>query len=559
MYRPRRPDGGRFPQRAKVWTMARDDGTDDASAFATRSLTIAALIVAAGFLGSRLLGLLRSVIIAKAFGTQPELDAYWVAFRLPDLVFQLLAGATLASAFIPTFAAVLARRGEDAAWRLASSVLNLVLLATVAFAVVAFLLAPQLIPLMAPGLGEGTGREAELNDLAVRLTRIMLVSPLLFAVSGMFMGILNARRHFVTTALAPMFYNLAIIAAALLSTDVEALAIGVVVGAALHLAVQLPDLRLAGMAYRLVADWRDRAVREVGRLMGPRIIGLAAAQVNFYFIGIFFASTLTAGAISALTFAWLIVMTPLGLIGMAISTAVFPTLAEQSATRDTRLAPTLRGALRLIVFLSLPSGIGLALLAEPVVVVLLQRGEFDADSTALTASALLFYAPALVAHSGIEILSRGFYVQANTRTPVTFAVIAMLVNLTLAAVLVGPLELEGVALALSLATTVEFVLLGWRLHESIPEVTEGGLIDALARMAAATALMGLSVAGSLLLLTEGLSLAADETLDALIIVVTCAAVGAAVYLATSRALGLDEPAQLVRRVMGVVGRRQANG
>ena len=153
------------------------------------------------------------------------------------------------------------------------------------------------------------------------------------------------------------------------------------VGAALHLAVQLPDLHFAGMAYRLVADWRDRAVREVGTLMAPRVLGLAATQVNFYFIGIFFASTLSAGAISGLSFAWLIVMTPLGLIGMAISTAAFPTLAEQAATRDTALAPTLRGALRLIVFLSLPAGVGLALLAKPVVVVLLQRGEFDAAST----------------------------------------------------------------------------------------------------------------------------------------------------------------------------------
>jgi putative peptidoglycan lipid II flippase len=534
--------------------MARDEGDGGASAFAARSLTIAALIVATGFLGSRLLGLLRSVIIAEAFGTQPELDAYWVAFRLPDLVFQLLAGATLASAFIPTFAAVLARRGEDAAWRLASSVLNIVLLATAVFAVVAFVLAPQIVPLMAPGLGEDTGREAELNDLAVRLTRIMLVSPVLFAVSGMFMGILNARRHFVTTALAPMFYNLAIIGAALVSTDVEALAVGVVVGAALHLAVQLPDLRLAGMTYRLVADWRDRAVREVGALMAPRVLGLAAAQVNFYFIGIFFASSLTSGAISALTFAWLIVMTPLGLIGMAISTAVFPTLAEEAATQDTRLAPTLRGALRLIVFLSLPAGIGLALLAKPVVVVLLQRGEFDAASTALTSDALLFYAPALVAHAGIEILSRGFYVQANTRTPVTFAVLAMLVNLALAAVLVGPLELEGVALALSTATCVEFGLLFWRLRESIPELMAGGLPGSLARMLAATALMGVSVGACIIGLTQGLSLDPDRGLDALIIAAAGVAVGGSVYLAASLALGLEEPVQLLRRVRAVVGR-----
>ena len=270
--------------------------------------------------------------------------------------------------------------------------LNLVLIATVVFAVVAFLLAPVLVPLLAPGLGEDTGREAELHDLAVDLTRIMLISPVLFAISGMFMGILNARRHFLTPALAPMFYNLSIIVAALVSDDVRVLAVAVVVGAALHLAVQLPDLEFAGMVYRLVADWSDAAVREVGALMAPRVLGLAATQINFYFIAIFFASRLGEGAISAVSFAWLIVMTPLGVIGMAISTAAFPTLAEQAASDDERLAPTLRSTLRLILFLSLPAGVGLMLLAKPLIVVALQRGAFDVASTDLTAQALLFYA-----------------------------------------------------------------------------------------------------------------------------------------------------------------------
>ncbi len=463
------------------------------SAFQTPSLTTAALIVAAGFLGSRILGLLRSVIIAERFGTSPELDAYWVAFRLPDLVFQLLAGATLASAFIPTFAGVRARAGEAAAWRLASSVLNLVLVATALFAVAAFLLAPTLVPAIAPGLGEEAGRQEELRALAVRLTRVMLVSPLLFAVSGMFMGILNARRHFLMPALAPMFYNLAIILAALVGADVEALAVGVVAGAALHLAVQLPDLRIAGMAYRVVADWRDAAVREVGTLMAPRVLGLAATQVNFYFIAIFFASRLEAGAISALTFAWLIVMTLLGVIGMSISTAAFPTLAEQAARQDVALARTLARTLRLIVFLSLPAGVGLFLLAEPTVTALLQRGAFGAASTDLTLQALRFYALALVAHAGIEILSRGFYALGDTRTPVAFAVLSMLLNLALAAALVGPLEVRGLALALSLAAVLEFVLLLVFLGRRLPGFLSDGLGSALGRIAAAASLMAAAV------------------------------------------------------------------
>lgn len=534
--------------------MARNEGTG-ASAFATHSLTIAALIVAGGFLGSRLLGLLRSVIIANTFGTQPELDAYWVAFRLPDLVFQLLAGATLASAFIPTFAGIRAKHGEAAAWRLASSVLNLVLLATGVFALAAFFLAPVLVPLMAPGLGEDTGRQQELTDLAVKLTRIMLISPVLFAISGMFMGILNARHHFVATALAPMVYNLAVVVAALISRDVNALAVGVVAGAALHLAVQLPDLRLTGMAYHLIADWRDRAVREVGRLMAPRVLGLAAAQVNFYFIGIFFASTLATGAISVLTFAWLIVMTPLGLIGMAIATAAFPTLAEQAAQRDAAMAPTLRRALRLIVFLSLPSGIGLALLAKPVVVVLLQRGEFDAASTGMTANVLVFYAPALVAHAAIEILSRGFYVQSDTRTPVTFAVIAMVVNLCLAALLVGPWELEGIALALSISTTLEALLLFYRLSGRMPELLSDGLPMALLRMVSAAGLMAIVVAGMRLVLENVAGLESDQGFEALAIIAFCAIAGAATYAVAASIMGLEEPRMLLRRARAVLPER----
>ncbi len=513
------------------------------------SLTVAALIVAAGFLGSRLLGLLRNVIIAEAFGTEPELDAYWVAFRLPDLVFQLLAGATLASAFIPTFAGVRTRLGEAAAWRLASSVLNLVLLATLVFAVVAFLLAPKLVPWLAPGLGEETGREAELNDLAVDLTRVMLISPILFAVSGMFMGILNARRHFLMPALAPMFYNLSIIVAALVSTEVNALAIGVVVGAALHLAVQLPGLRYAGMTYRFVADWRDAAVREVGRLMVPRMLGLAATQINFYFVGIFFASTLGAGAISGLSFAWLITMTPLGIIGMAISTAVFPTLADQAARNDKAgMSDTLGRSLRLIVFLSLPAGIGLAVLSEPLVVVLLQRGAFDIESTRVTAQALLFYAPALVAHSGIEILSRGFYALGNTKTPVMFAVGSMLINVALAAALVGPLELRGLALALSIATAAEFFALYLAVARPIPGLVTMPMLQSLGKMALGTTVMAAAAWAVYVFLDKSAGLDAERGVEALVIVAIASAISGLVYLAATATLRLEEPEVLLGRL-----------
>jgi putative peptidoglycan lipid II flippase len=408
---------------------------------------------------------------------------------------------------------------------------------------------------MAPGLGEDSGRQEELTDLAIELTRMMLVSAVIFSVSGMFMGILNARRHFLTPALAPMFYNLSIIVAALVSDDVRGLAVGVVIGSLLHLLIQLPELRFAGMAYQLIADWKDAAVREVARLMGPRVLGLAAAQVNFYFIGIFFASTLNAGAISALTFAWLITMTPLGVVGMAISTAAFPTLAEQAARRDVQLAATLRSTLRLIIFLSLPIGAGIALLARPLVVVLLQRGAFDVTSTDMTAEALVYYAPALFAHGGIEILSRGFYATGDTKTPVVFAVVSMLVNVVLAAALVGPLELQGIALALSTATTLEFAMLFFALQRRIPLLTDDHLLRGLWRMALATAVMAVAVIVAVVTLVEGASLDPDRSLDALLILIVGGSVGAIAYLVTTHLFGLDEPAIMLRRLTAMRGRR----
>ncbi|HEX6030060.1 MAG TPA: lipid II flippase MurJ, partial [Tepidiformaceae bacterium] len=242
----------------------------------TGGLAVAATIVAFGFVGSRLLGVVRSIVIANQFGTSADYEAYVVAFRIPDLIFQVLAGATLGSAFIPVFARLYRRENEARAWELASKVMTLITAATAALCLLAFLLAPWLVPLTAPGL-DNEGK-------AVFLTRFMLLSPLLFAMSGMVTGILNARQLFFLPALAPMLYNLAIIFGAVVLAEewgINGLAAGVVIGAGLHLLVQVPGLVRERMKFRPSFDWRDGAVREVGRLMGPRVIGLAAAQLNF--------------------------------------------------------------------------------------------------------------------------------------------------------------------------------------------------------------------------------------------------------------------------------------
>ncbi len=511
------------------------------------SLAVAASIVALGFLGSRLLGLLRTVAIAHQFGTSPNLDAYFVAFRIPDLVFQLLAGATLGSAFIPTFARVMGARGNREAWRLASSVLNLLLLATLVVAVIGLLLAPVLVPLTAPGLGDQTSQHAQLTSLAVDLTRIMLISPVLFCVSGMFMGILNARHHFLAPALAPMFYNAAIIVAARFSHDVRVRAFAVVIGAGLHRLVQIPALRLVGMRWAPVTEWRDKAVREVGRLMGPRVIGLAAFQFNFL-IATFFASIAGTGAISAVNYAWLIVMTPLGIFGMAISTAVFPRLAEQAVSDHANLKDTLAKSLRLILYLTIPASVGLMILAKPLTAFLLRSGAFNKASTDLVVSALVFYAIALFAHSGIEILSRGFYALSDTRTPVTFAVVSMVINLVLSLILVWPFGVGGLALSLSIATIVEFSLLVRTLDRRLGGIDTQRTLTSIATTLIATVLMAEAIALWLALLQLTGLLDLGRKPEAGLALLGGVGGGAAVFFYATRLLGSIEAATVIERL-----------
>ena len=549
--RPRPPQSRATPDEPSTPRgrfLARSDGKRNVG-LGMSAVAGAASIVALGFVFSRLLGLLRSVVIADAFGTEPDLAAYWVAFRLPDLVFQLLAGATLSAAFIPTFSRVVLRQGEVAGWRLASSVLNLVAIATVVATVLAFVAAPWLVPLLAPGLGEATGREAELQAMAVELTRLMLISPLFFGISGMLMGILNARQHFVAPAFAPVVYNLGIIFGALFLAGpfgIHGLAWGVVLGSAGHLVVQLPALRSVGMVWRPSLDLGSEAVRDVLRLMGPRVVGLAAAQVNLLVI-VFFASFVSDEAISAVNYAFLMMMLPVGVIGMAISTAVFPSLAAHAAAHESaQLRTSVSNALRVILFLSIPASVGLAILARPAIQILLERGEFDATSTDMVVDALVFYAAGIAAMGGVEILSRGFYALSDTRTPVTIAVITMALNVAFAALLVQPFGIAGLAGAASLASLIEF---GLRLLD----VRVGGLERIpLRRSIGSTAIASIVMAQVVIivrLLLGAAGLEEGSMLGALLLLLIVGALGGLAFLGVSAGLNRDDY-QLVWRRLG---------
>lgn len=516
-------------------------------------LAIAAAIVAFGFIGSRLLGIVRTVAIAGAFGASPDVDAYNIAFRVPDLIFQVLAGATLGSAFIPVFARLYRREGEEAAWKLASHVINLVTAATAALCVVAFIFAPLLVPLLAPGLGKDIGRHEELTGKAVTLTRIMLLSPLLFAVSGMVTGILNGRQRFLLPALSPMLYNFAIIFGALFLADrwgVKGLAFGVVAGAALHLLVQVPGLFQERMKWQPGFGRGDPAVREVARLMGPRVIGLAAAQFNFVVTG-FFASKVGASVISQLTYAWLLATLPLALFGMALSTAVFPRLADHAADEDMEsLRATISRVLRIIMFLTIPAALGLAILREPATVVLLERGEFTRFDSLITASALGWYCLGIVPQAGIEIHSRGFYALGDTRTPVILAVSAVILNLVVSALLWHRFEHEGLAFSVSLAAWCEWTAL-YVLYVRRTGASAAADLRAIGVVALAAASMALFLAVTL----SPLSLSTWK--DNLVVAFAGGVAGAAVYAGLANWLKVPELQTALDQLAARLGRRRA--
>jgi len=444
-----------------------------------RQIARAAGIVMAGFVLSRLLGLGREVAIGYQFGTSRELDAYLAAFRIPDLLFQLIAGGALASAFIPTFTTQLARDDEAGAWRMASAVANLLLISLGIFALISALAAEPLVRyIIAPGFEPATQR------LTAHLMRWMLLSTVIFSVSGLCMGALNARQHFLFPALAPSVYNLSIMFGALVlgpRWGVFGLVWGVVIGASGHLLIQVPALIREGARYSPVLDLHDPGVREVGRLMGPRVVGLAAVQVNFL-VNTILASGLPAGRLSALNYAWLLMLLPQGIFAMAVSTAAFPTfsrLAAEGALDKVRDAFTT--TLRTILFLTIPSAVGLVLLRKPLVALLLQRGAFTVSSTQIVAWTLQFYAIGLFAHASVEITSRAFYALHDTKTPVLVSLAAMAVNLILSLVLIHPLAQGGLALSSSTATILEMSLLLFLLRPRLGGLSGRQLAGSTAR------------------------------------------------------------------------------
>ncbi|MBW2109589.1 MAG: murein biosynthesis integral membrane protein MurJ [Deltaproteobacteria bacterium] len=457
-------------------------------------VTRAAGVVGAATLLSRILGFVRDVVVAWFFGAGPAADAFFVAFRIPNLLRRLFAEGSLTVAFIPVFTECLHKHGKKEAFKLARSCWWILAIVLAVVSVVGILASPWIVRVIAPGFRGLPDKFA----LTILLTRIMFPYIFFIGLVALSMGILNVLGHFAAPALAPVMLNVAMIGAVLLvSPNLEqpamGLAGGVIAGGVLQLALQLPFLVRKGFHVFVRSPFYHTAVKRIALLMTPTVFGAAVYQVNIL-VGTLLASLLPQGSVSYLYYADRLVQFPLGVFAIALATAVLPSLSRQAAAGDMEgLRESFSYALRLVLFITIPALTGLIVLRVPIVQLLFQRGAFDPNTTAMTAEALLYYALGLWAFSGVRIVVATFYSLQDTKTPVKIAVISLLVNIVLSLVLMGPMRHAGLALATSLASAVNLFLLVLSLKKRLGRIGARGILQSAGRTVACAALMGIGI------------------------------------------------------------------
>jgi putative peptidoglycan lipid II flippase len=422
-----------------------------------RSVAANATIVAAAYVVSRVLGLLREMLIARQFGTSPNYDAYVAAFKIPDLLFLVVMSGAFGSAFIPVFGGFLGRGDRERAWRLANAVLSYTVAVLIGGGLLVFIFAGPLMSIVvAPGLAKPQ------QELATNLTRLLLFSPLLLGIGAAGKGMLEAQDAFTISAIAPILYNIGIIFGALFLAPhigVYGLAFGVIGGAFAHGSTQIVALMRRGLRIRPSFSRQVDGLMQVARLMGPRLIGQAAFQVNFI-VMTNFASRLGDSRVSAINYAYQLFMLPHGILALSISTVIFPTMARQFELGLTReMRHTLASSLSPLLFLTIPASIGLFMFRVSIVQILFQFGSFSSQSTMLVAEALEYFAVGLLSFAVVEAVTRAFYAMHDTRTPVIASIITIVANIILSWFLAPRMGHAGLALSISITTTIEMLIL----------------------------------------------------------------------------------------------------
>jgi putative peptidoglycan lipid II flippase len=516
------------------------------------ALARAGLIVSAAYLVARLLGYVRVVVITSTIGEGPELDAFFAAFRIPDLIFQLVAAGTVAAALVPMVAGELGTGRTSRAWRIVSTIATLMTLALVVLAGAAFLAAPWLVQLITPGY------EGEQLDRTIELTRLMLLAPVFLALGAVATSALNAHRRFAASAIAPIVYDLAIIGAAFLlapGMGVTGIAVGVVAGSLGHLLIQLPALSRAGFRFTPSVDVRDPDVSRTLKLMAPRALALGAGQITFI-VATALASGLEPGSVTAFTLAFTVFSIPLSVIGVPLGIVALPTLSRDLARGAVdEFVELITRALRMIAFMIGPIVALGVVLREPATTLLFNHGRFSQDGVQLIAATLALLLLALPGEALITILVRAFYANRDTRTPAAAAILAVAINVAVGVIAVNALGwgLAGIALGIALGSTVEAILLAVVLHREIrafdpSPIRRVGLPVALGSVAA-----GLVAYGALVVLdapTAGLAL----HVRALVQLLVAGGLGSLAYLGIAWALRLPELGLIMRLMSDTLSR-----
>ncbi|HKF37400.1 MAG TPA: murein biosynthesis integral membrane protein MurJ [Ktedonobacteraceae bacterium] len=532
----------------------------------------ASIILSSAFIASRVLGLLRTTMFAYIFGATSISDAYYQAFLVPDLIFTIVAGGALSSAFIPVFTQyMLGERDEKTAWHVANAALNLAVAIMMGLALFAIILAPWIVPLYNPGLSQRNPQEL---DLIISLSRIMFLQSIILGAGVIINSILNAKQNFLLPAIGTVLYNVGLIIGLLPgfflvahrtpATETTAIyfaTIGVVVGAILQVAVQIPGVIKVGLRYSFTLDRHHPGVIQIGRQMVPRVINAGMLFFSTFVdrgLILLLAVGMTNlgdinGRITQYYQAFQLVLLPIGIFGMAISTAAFPTMSENvTRGRMDRVRNIIQDTLRTILFMSIPSSVGLIVLGLPIIQVLLQHGAFNLDDATSTAVPLAFFAVGLTGLASVEILTRSFYAFRDSKTPVIVSISQFVLKIALSLLLINAAGwglqwgLGGLALSTSIAGLLEAFALLWLLQERIEGLELRNLALFTARVLLAALAMGLGLLivrfllDHILVTTQAQSLGFGGTLAAIIKLLIELAVGLIIYIRATRRLGIEE-------------------
>ena len=511
---------------------------------AERLNTRAAGVVGLAVLCSRVLGLAREQIFAALFGGGRIMDAFTIAFRIPNLLRDLFGEGALSTAFVTVFARTTTLEGDAAAWRLANKAATLAAVVLSAITVLGILSAPWLVAALAPGF------EPRKAALTVQLTQVMYPFILLVSLAALVMGMLNARNVFGIPAMASSFFNLGSIVGGMVigywldphfgPAAILGLAIGTLIGGALQLLVQLPALRRQGYEFRADFGWRDAGVRAILRLMGPSVIAASTTQVNVL-VNSVFASRLGDGPTFWLTVAFRLMQLPLGIFGVALGTVALPLLARMAATGNLpAFRSELARGMRLTFLMTIPASLGLMVLAEPIISVLYQHGRFHAYETAESAGALRFYAIGLCGYAALKVLVNAFYAIDRRKTPMLVSFLAVALNLLLNWIFTVHLGWghRGLAFSTACVATSNFLILYFLMRSHLGRLESRAMAALLWRVAlAAAGLVLICVAGAHWLLAGWAVQPFWPKATSLVLVI---AAGAAAFFGCASALGIGE-------------------